>query len=68
MVKEYEIDEILSGEIGLFERCPEVSGLLYFEQSAGSYLFSYKPNPHANIAMEISSDRLHLKVVGPNPA
>ena len=67
VVKEYEINESLSGEIGLFEMYPELSGLLYFEESAGSYLFSYKPNPHANIAMEISSDWFHLKVVGPNP-
>jgi len=68
VVDEYEIDECLSGETGLFEMYPEVSGLSYFEESAGSYLFSYKPNPHANIAMDISSDWFHLKVVGPNPA
>lgn len=66
VVDEYEIDECLSGETGLFEMYPEVSGLLYFEESAGSYLFSYKPNPHANLVMDISSDWFHLKEVGPN--
>lgn len=34
-------------EIGLFERYPDVSGVLYFQEKSGRYFFNYAPNPHA---------------------
>lgn len=38
---------LLEDEFGLFEMYPEVSGVLYFEEKSGHYLFSYIHNPGA---------------------
>ncbi|MHC4867358.1 MAG: hypothetical protein ACYTEX_25065 [Planctomycetota bacterium] len=55
-VEQKELDECLfDRETGLFAMYPEVSGLLFFEESSGDYLFIYKPNPHANRTMSIPS-------------
>ncbi len=57
-IKQEELDECLFGtEAGLFSRFPEFSGFLFFEESAGSYLFFYKPNPHAVRPMSLPSGR-----------
>jgi hypothetical protein len=57
-VDQEELNECLfDEETGLFKLYPEVSGLLYFEESSGVYLFFYKPNPFANVAMNIPSGR-----------
>jgi len=54
-VEQEEVDECLFDEkTGLFEMYREVSGLLFFEESAGDYLFIYKPNPHAKTPVNIS--------------
>lgn len=34
-------------KFGLFEMCPEVSGVLCFEESSGRYLFKYVDNLNA---------------------
>lgn len=48
IVNQDEIDECLfDKESGLFKKYPTISGLLYFEESSGSYFFIYKPNPFA---------------------
>ena len=53
---EEEINQCLfDEETGLFELYPEVSGLLYFEESFGIYYFTFKPNPFADSRIEISS-------------
>jgi hypothetical protein len=55
-IDQEEIDQCLfDKETGLFEWYPEVSGLIYFEESSGVYFFVYKPNPYANNGMNISS-------------
>lgn len=40
---------------GLFEMYPEVSGVLYFEESSGQYLFKYARNPNALQVMDLPS-------------
>jgi hypothetical protein len=53
-VEEEELDEcLLDKETGLFKLYPEVSGVLFFEESGGSYLFSYNANEYANRTMNI---------------
>lgn len=42
-------------EFGLFEMCPEVSGVLYFEESSGRYLFNYSHNPNALRVVDLPS-------------
>jgi hypothetical protein len=55
-VDQEEIDECLfDKETGLFEKYPEVSGLLYFEENAGKYIFIYKINPFAFRRIEITN-------------
>lgn len=52
-----EMDEIkicLFGQDGLFKIYPEVSGLLYFEESSGSYYFKYFSNPDAEKPIAIT--------------
>lgn len=58
IVDQEELDQCLfDKETGLFELYPEVSGLLYFEESSGVYFFVYKPNPFAKNLMNISCGR-----------
>lgn len=40
-------------KLGLFEVYPELSGVMYFEESRGWYLFSYSPNPNALHEMDL---------------
>ena len=45
-----EVRQCLFGpEFGLFEICPELGGVLYFEESAGRYSFQYAGNPDATL-------------------
>lgn len=65
-VKQEELDECLFGpEVGLFERYPEVSGFIFFEESSRSYLFVYKPNPYAVRAMSLPSGGFQMHRSGP---
>jgi hypothetical protein len=58
IIDQEELDQCLfDKETGLFELYPEVSGLLYFEESSGDYFFVYKPNPFAKNVMNIPSGR-----------
>jgi hypothetical protein len=58
VVEQDEIDECLfDSDTGLFKLYPEVSGVLYFEESSGVYFFSYKPNPFASFPMSIPNGR-----------
>lgn len=55
-VKQGELDECLFEKgTGIFEKYPEVSGLLFFEDILGGYLFSYKDNPFPVRVMNIPS-------------
>jgi hypothetical protein len=55
-VKQEELNECLfEKETGIFEKCPEVSGLLFFENVLGGYSFSYKENSLSHRAMNIPS-------------
>ena len=38
---------LFDSESGLFEICPELSGVLYFQESSGRYSFQYAGNPGA---------------------
>lgn len=38
---------LFAKEFGLFEICPEVSGMLYFVETSGRYLFRFTRNPTA---------------------
>jgi hypothetical protein len=42
-------------EHGLFRLCHELSGVLFFEESAGQYTFSYTGNPNALRPIELPS-------------
>lgn len=42
-------------EVGLFEIYPKVSGVLYFEESSGRYLFTYACNPNALQVIDLPS-------------
>jgi hypothetical protein len=42
-------------ESGLFDICPEVSGVLYFEETSGHYLFRYIHNPNAQLWFDLPS-------------
>lgn len=42
-------------EIGLFERYPDVSGVLYFQEESGRYFFDYADNPHALHILDVPS-------------
>jgi hypothetical protein len=42
-------------DIGLFERYPEISGVLYFEESSGRYSFNYARNPYALEVLNLPS-------------
>lgn len=45
-----EVRQCLFGsESGLFEICPQLSGVLYFEENAGRYSFQYVGNPDATL-------------------
>jgi hypothetical protein len=44
---------LVDEETGLFHKYPELSGVLYFEQSSGQYVFSYLRNPNASQALEL---------------
>lgn len=46
---------IFHKDIGLFKVYPEVSGVLYFQESLGQYIFKYSCNPNAFHGMELSS-------------
>lgn len=49
-----EVQECLHHkESGLFQGYQHVSGVLYFEENAGQYLFKYEPNPTALKAIAI---------------
>jgi len=55
-VKQEELDECLfEKETGIFEKYREVSGLLFFENISGGYLFSYKENSRSHRATNIPS-------------
>jgi transposase InsO family protein len=48
-------DELLTGEdVGLFSLYPELSGLLFFEEPAGSYLFRFWSNPFATLSSSVA--------------
>ena len=49
-------------ESGLFEMYPELSGVLYFEESSGRYLFEYARNPNALQVIDLSSGVFPSKV------
>lgn len=60
IIDQEELNEcIFDTKIGIFELYPEVSGLLYFEESSGSYFFTYKPNPNAHRSMYVPSGQFH---------
>jgi hypothetical protein len=42
-------------EFGLFRMYPDVSGVLYFEETSGRYLFRYAHNPNALRAFDLPS-------------
>jgi hypothetical protein len=64
-VEPEELDEcLLTAETGLFELYPEVSGVVFFEESGGSYHFRYWPNPHASRAMDVPTGWLDLSQSG----
>jgi hypothetical protein len=46
---------LFDDEFGLFEMYPEVSGVLYFEESSGRYSFSYAHNPNALRRVDLPS-------------
>jgi len=55
-IKQEELNECLfEKETGIFEKYPEVSGLLFFENILGGYLFSYIENPDSLRAINIPS-------------
>lgn len=57
-IKQEELDECLfEKEFGIFEKYHEVSGLLFFENILGGYLFSYKENSLSHKAMNITSGK-----------
>ena len=53
-------DCLLGEEHGLFLQYPEVSGLLYFEEFAGRYLFHYVRNPFATRLLELPPGSFNL--------
>jgi hypothetical protein len=56
-----EINECLFGQgTGLFKMYPEMTGLLYFEESSGNYLFSFVPNPDTIKSINIPSGCLGI--------
>ncbi len=46
---------LLRQEVGLFWQYPVITGVLFFEENGGQYLFSYIPNPMPRNAMNIPS-------------
>jgi hypothetical protein len=38
---------------GLFKQCPTLGGVLYFEESAGRYIFKYIRNPWLSISFDL---------------
>ena len=55
---DFEIDLVpclVNANNGIFKFYPELSGVLFFENSNGSYNFLYKKNMHANNEFEIPS-------------
>jgi len=46
---------IFHKDIGLFKEYPEVSGVLYFRESFGRYLFNYARNPNAFYGIALPS-------------
>ena len=44
---------IFHKDIGLFKIFPQVSGVLYFQESLGRYLFNYARNPNAQQVIEL---------------
>lgn len=49
-----EVRHCLFGkDIGLFERYPDLSGVLYFQEKSGRYFFDYAKNPHALRILDI---------------
>jgi hypothetical protein len=48
---------LLNDGSGVFEMYPEVSGLLYFEESGGRYQFRYTHNTLAFRAMDLPDGR-----------
>lgn len=53
VVNSDELNACLYGENGIFEQHAQVSGLLYFEENAGTYQFRYIPNPNPCFRFEI---------------
>ncbi len=49
-----EVHEVLFEEHGgLFSYCPALSGVLFFEESGGKYIFKYIKNPSASREIEL---------------
>lgn len=44
-------------EGGIFNLYSEIAGVLYFEESSGTYFFSYLPNPTARFSMSIPAGK-----------
>lgn len=65
-VKQEELDECLFEEAtGLFERYPEISGILFFEELRRNYLFTYLSNPHAIRMTSLPSGWFHNIEINP---
>lgn len=56
IVDQDELDQCLfDKESGIFKLYPEISGVLYFEETSGIYFFTYRPNPMASFSVNISN-------------
>jgi len=58
---------IFHKDIGLFKIYPEVSGVLYFQESLGRYLFNYARNPNALQVIELPSGAFPSDVLERRP-
>jgi hypothetical protein len=45
---------LYDSETGLFGLYPTISGVLFFEEKAGKYLFKYLPNSRANMEIRLT--------------
>jgi hypothetical protein len=54
-IDDHEINDVLFTDHGggIFGQSPNLSGVLFFEESSGRYMFTYFPNPSGEISMGI---------------